>query len=96
VFDAVEGRVSGPLEELTSSEEFLRTARLARRVRSVSARVSGRALAWALHRAQLPAYDDVQRLSRELASVERQVRDVANELRDLRSITRQEGGDAGD
>lgn len=80
-FDRAERAVGEPLEELTSTEGFAAAlARIAALRRELRRRVRG-VTASVLHLANLPAQSDVARLSRQLASLEHQVRELRAEQR---------------
>ena len=82
-FDSVERAIAPGLEAAVRSEGFADVATVAMRVRADMARRAERAMRRALHRWNLPAGSDVKRLSEQIASVERRVRDLAKRFDDL-------------
>ena len=82
-FDSVERAIAPGLESAVRSEGFADVATVAMRVRADVARGAERAMRRALHLWNLPAGSDIKRLSEQVASVERRVRDVAKRLDDL-------------
>jgi hypothetical protein len=82
-FDSVERAIAPGLESAVRSEGFADVATVAMRVRADVARGAERAMRRALHLWNLPAGSDIKRLSEQVASVERRVRDLAKRLDDL-------------
>jgi hypothetical protein len=79
----VEQAIAPGLESTMRSEGFADVATVAMRVRADVARSAERAMRRALHFWNLPAGSDVKRLSEQVASVERRVRDLAKRLDDM-------------
>jgi hypothetical protein len=82
-FDSVERAIAPGLESTVRSEGFADVATVAMRVRADVSRGAERAMRRALHFWNLPAGSDVKRLSEQVASVERRVRDLAKRFDDL-------------
>lgn len=83
LFDAAERRVEGPLTRTTTAKEFVQAVHAAHRINRGVTGLASRASAWALHRVQLPAYQDVRRLARQLNQVERELREISHQLDEL-------------
>src|SRR5687768_16254949 len=76
-------RVLGPAsEQLVRTEAFADVIGLISRMRYLSLKRVERMLRRQLHLWNLPAATDVRRLSEQVASLERQVRDLTRELED--------------
>ena len=82
-FDSVERAIAPGLESAVRSEGFADVATVAMRLRSDAARSAERAMRRALHLWNLPSGSDIKRLSEQVASVERRVRDLAKRVEDL-------------
>ena len=82
-FDSVERAIAPGLESTVRSEGFADVATAAMRVRAEMTKSAERAMRRTLHFWNLPAGSDVKRLSEQVASVERRVRDLAKRLDDL-------------
>jgi ribosomal protein S15P/S13E len=83
-FDSVERTIAPGLESMVRSEEFADVATVAMRVRTDVAHGMERAMRRALHFWNLPAGSDVKRLSEQVASVERRLRELAKHVDELR------------
>jgi len=79
VFDAVDRRVAGPVEAGARSDVFADALALAWRVQRRLRREAERQSARALHLLNLPAAADVRRLSRQVAALQREVRELSRE-----------------
>lgn len=90
VFDAVDRRITPRLNEFTRSDDFATLAALGRRTQSVVASRLERASRRLVHLLNLPAGSDVNRLLRQIASVEREVRDLRKAVED--NLEAEEGG----
>jgi hypothetical protein len=86
-FDTVERAVGPPLERGMTSSEFARSVALARRLRRAVGRGVDSAGSWALHQVALPSHEDVRRLRRQLARVERELGALRRELDEKRGDT---------
>jgi hypothetical protein len=82
-FDSVERAIGPGLESAVKSDEFADVATVAMRVRTDVARGAERAMRRALHFWNLPAGSDMKRLSDQVASVERRLRDLAKRFDEL-------------
>jgi polyhydroxyalkanoate synthesis regulator phasin len=82
VFDAVDRRVSPAINELAKSEDVTNLAALGRRSQSELNRRMEQASRRALHLLNIPAGSDMNRLLAHIARLEREVRDLRNELTD--------------
>lgn len=80
VFDKVEGGVAPPLERAVRSEQFADMVGALGRLRSTVERRTERASRRWLHRWNLPAGSDIRRLSEQVASLERRVRELNKRL----------------
>jgi hypothetical protein len=83
VFDSVEQGVAPGLENAVRSEPFADFATLVTRVRAGLGRRVEQASRRALHFWNLPAGSDIKRVSDQIASLERRVRDLSKRLEDL-------------
>ena len=82
-FDSVERAVAPGLESAVRSEGFADVATVAMRIRSEVARSAERSMRRALHFWNMPAGSDIKRLSEQVASVERRLRDLAKRFDEL-------------
>ena len=83
-FDGVERRLAGPLESGVQSDLFADTVTLLVRAHDRLGRELERRTGGMLGMVNLPAGSDVKRLSRQVASLERQVRQLSKQLEDER------------
>ena len=77
LFIAAERAIGSRLEEATQSEEFARTVTRLAAVQEAVRAAYYRATADQLHRANLPAWSDLRRLSEQVTALERRVADLA-------------------
>jgi len=75
-FDAVDQRVSGPVEAGARSDAFTDLLTAGWRVRRTVQREMERRTRRVLHLANLPTATDVRRLSEQVSALQRQVRDL--------------------
>ncbi len=75
-FDAVDQRVSGPVEAGARSEAFTDLLTAGWRVRRTVQREVERRTRRVLHLANLPTATDVRRLSEQVSALQRQVREL--------------------
>jgi hypothetical protein len=85
IFDTLDRTVGARVNELAQSEEVAALTVLGHRGRTGLAHFSERTSRRVLHALNLPAGSDVNRLLSHIASLEREVRDLRNELADNRS-----------
>jgi polyhydroxyalkanoate synthesis regulator phasin len=83
LFDTVEQAVAPRLEELAQSEQFSDAAAVMARLRADFAARTERTMRQNLHFWNLPAGSDIKRLSEQIASLERRVRDLSKRLDEL-------------
>ena len=86
LFDTVERAVGSPLERATHSERFADIVAVAKGVQAGGRGLYQRVTADALHRANLPAWSDVARMSRQIARLERRLADLTHELEQTREV----------
>jgi hypothetical protein len=79
-FDEVDRRLSPRVEHIVHSEQFADATVVASRLQSQLRRRTERALRQGWHFWNLPAGSDVKRLSDQVASLERRVRDLSKQL----------------
>lgn len=84
-FDGVERRVAGPLESGVQSDAFADAVSLLVRSQDRLAREFQRRSGGMLGMVNLPVGSDVKRLSQQVASLERQVRELSKQLEDERA-----------
>jgi hypothetical protein len=80
VFDWAERAVGRRLEDATRTDEFAEFVTLAKRAETALRRAYLDATAGALHRANIPAWSDLVRLSEQVSNLDRRVRDLTLEL----------------
>jgi hypothetical protein len=80
VFDTAERTVGAPLERATHSERFADAVAVATALRAAGRGLYQRFTADALHRANLPAWSDLAKVSRQIARLERRLADLTHEL----------------
>lgn len=80
LFDWVERAAGERLEGATRSDEFADFVTFAKRTEAAARRLYLDLTAGALHRANIPAWSDLLRLSEQVAGLERRVRDLSLEL----------------
>ena len=77
-------RAAAPrVEELVKSDQFSDAMIVITRLRAEVARQSERAMRRALHFWNLPAASDIKRVSEQVASLERRMRELSKRLEDL-------------
>lgn len=81
--DSAERAVAPGLEEFVQSERFADLAAVTARLRAEARRQAERATRRAWHFWNLPAGSDVKRLSEQVASLERRLRDLSKRLEDV-------------
>ena len=81
--DAADTSVSPRLEELVRSEQFADTAAVVARLQGQLQRRTERVLRRGWHFWNLPAGSDVKRMSEQIASLERRVRDLSKQLEEV-------------
>jgi DNA repair exonuclease SbcCD ATPase subunit len=97
-FDAVEHRVGPPLEQAVQTEQFADVTAALARLQGQLQRRTERFMRRGWHFWNLPAGSDVKRMSEQLASLERRVRDLSKQLEDAKQEQernqREQGGTA--
>ena len=83
-FDAVEQRVGPQLEQAVQTEQFADVTAALARLQGQLQRRTERAMRRGWHFWNLPAGSDVKRMSEQLASLERRVRDLSKQLEDTK------------
>lgn len=79
-FDALERTVGPPLTEVVNSEAFAIAVGLAAQVRKRAERETERMTRRLLHRANLPAGSDINRLLAEIGKLQTQVRELSKQV----------------
>jgi hypothetical protein len=92
-FDSADRLIGPASEQLVRTEAFADLIGLASRMRYMALKRTERALRQQWHVWNLPARTDVRRLSEQVASLERQVRNLTRELEDGRRPARPVAGD---
>src|SRR5437660_3255579 len=87
LFDTAERAAAPHLEGLVKSEGFADVATLTMRVQAAANRGAERAMRRALHFWNLPAGSDIKRVSEQIASLERRVRELSKRLEELTEAT---------
>src|SRR3954447_2402220 len=88
-------KILGPAsEQLVRTDAFADVVGMATRMQHAALKQTQRALRDQWHRWNLPAGTDVRRLSEQVASLERQVRDLSRELEDRTTHERRRGARA--
>lgn len=85
MFDAVEEPLRKKAEALTATEEFSRALFTALGAWSTVTRSARAVSSGVLHMANVPAYGDVRRLSRQVGALEAKIDKLASELERLAS-----------
>jgi hypothetical protein len=80
VFDRLERRVGGPLESLVAASGFMSALATAAQVQRHAQQRVERATERALRLVNLPAASDLDRLARQVGVVERQLRELSDEV----------------
>ena len=80
LFDAVEQTVSPQLEQFVRTDQFADIAAVVARLQGRAQKNAERAMRQAWHFWNLPAGSDVKRMSEQIASLERRVRDLSKQL----------------
>ena len=83
-FDTAERTVGRPLEAVVASPGYLEVALLGRRVRAVAGSALTVPMTTVLHLFSLPARADIRKLSRQVAALTNEVRELAAEIDELR------------
>jgi polyhydroxyalkanoate synthesis regulator phasin len=83
-FDAVEGSVAPQLEQFVRTEQFADMAASIARMQTNVQRRAERSMRQAWHFWNLPSGSDVKRVSEQIASLERRVRDLSKQLEEAR------------
>jgi hypothetical protein len=83
LFDSVDRTVGSRLNTLAQSEDVATLAALGHRAQSKLGQLSEQASRRVLHSLNLPAGSDMNRLLRQIALLEREVRDLRKELEQL-------------
>ena len=94
IFDTVEKAVAPRLEELAQSDQFSDAAAVMARIRAEFQSRTERAMRQNLHFWNLPAGSDIKRLSEQIASLERRVRDLSKRLDELTEPSHADGNRA--
>lgn len=81
-FDAVDRTVSPQLEQMVRTEQFADAAAAFAHLQGQLQRRTERVLRRSLHFWNLPAGSDIKRMSEQVASLERRVRDLSKQLED--------------
>lgn len=84
MFDTAERAVGRPLEHVVASPRYLDVALLGRRVKGVAGAALTVPMTTVLHLLNLPARGDIRKLSRQVAVLTNEVRDLAAEIGELR------------
>ena len=82
LYDRIEKEVAPRLEAMVRTDQFADFTAVVTRLRNEMNRRVERASRQNLHAWNLPAGSDVKRLSEQVASLERRVRDLQQQLRD--------------
>jgi hypothetical protein len=90
VFDTAERAVGEPLERATHSDRFADIVAVATALQASGRGLYQRITADALHRANLPAWSDLAKVSRQIARLERRLADLAHELERARELLEEE------
>jgi uncharacterized membrane protein YccC len=85
VFDAVEKNLTPQVEQWVQSEQFADLAAAATKLQGQVQERTERAMRRGWHFWNLPAGSDVKRMSEQLASLERRVRDLSKQLEDAQA-----------
>jgi len=84
VFDRAERTVGKPLEDLVASRRYMDVSLMTRKVRGAVGGLVTRPTAAILHVANIPDRADVRRLSRQIATLTNEVRELHAEIEELR------------
>jgi hypothetical protein len=84
-FDAVEQNVSPQIEQMVKTEQFADVAAAMTKLQGQLQRRTERMMRRSWHFWNLPAGSDVKRMSEQLASLERRVRDLSKQLEDAKN-----------
>ena len=87
LFDTAERAAAPRLEGIVKSEGFADVATFVMRLQTAANRGAERAMRRALHFWNLPAGSDVKRVSEQIASLERRVRELSKRLEGLTEAT---------
>jgi hypothetical protein len=96
LFDSVDRTFGSRVNSFAQSEDFATMAALGHRAQTKLGQLTERASRRVLHSFNLPAGSDVNRLLRQIALLEREVRDLRKELEQLPSPPAASAGPAGD
>ena len=83
-FDSAERAVGRPLEHVVASPRYLDVALLGRRARAVVSAAFTVPATTVLHVLNLPARGDIRKLSRQIAILTNEVRELAAEVDEIR------------
>ena len=81
-FDAVEGNIGPRLEQVVRTEQFADAASAMSKMQNDMRRRAERAMRRTWHFWNLPTGSDVKRMSDQISSLERRVRDLSKRLED--------------
>jgi hypothetical protein len=97
-FDTVERSVGPQLEQVVQTEQFADVTAVVARLQGELQRRTERVMRRGWHFWNLPAGSDIKRMSEQLASLERRVRDLTKQLEDAKTEQernqREQGGTA--
>ena len=83
-FDAAERAVGRPLENVVASPRYLDVAVVGRRLKAMAGGLLSSPTTTVLHLLSLPARSDIRKLSRQIAMLTNEVRDLAADIDELR------------
>ena len=92
MFDAFEQAAGPQLEQYVRTEQFADLAASAARFQTEMQRRTAEAMGQALHAWNIPSASDVQRLSEQVASLERRVRELSRQIEMTRSADGERNG----
>lgn len=84
MFDAAESSIAPQLEQFVRTDQFADGASALARLQSDLQRRTERAMRQTWHFWNIPAGSDIKRMSEQIASLERRVRDLSKQLEDSR------------
>jgi phage shock protein A len=85
LFDAVEQNLTPQVEQWVQSEQFADLTAAMTKLRAQMQERTERAMRRSWHFWNLPAGSDVKRMSEQLASLERRIRDLSKQLEDAKA-----------
>jgi hypothetical protein len=83
-FDTAERAVGRPLENVVASPRYLDVAMFGRRVKALAGSVISAPMTTVRHVLSVPARSDIGKLTRQIATLTNEVRDLAAEVDELR------------